>query len=355
VADEQKVDPDQEKIAEQEAERVRAQTKVKARTAIVGFSGAGKSSLFNAILGRPVSDEPAGGVKGTTHARPEELKGFILVDCPGYGAASMKAPDIILKETMDPHLVLMVLNGGEAIHDPDTALYRVLSKHVKTIVALNKVDILDASERAQMEAAVLVRLGVPHELFRCVSARTGYGVDDLVRLMLSHLPSNVRLGFLGTLEGHLSVKSEEATRIVNYYATSGAILGLSPIPFSDFLALFPLQVAMTLQIALLYGHGELPAREAAGLVSGSLGTSFAFKFAARQVSKFIPWLGSAVGAATAWSSMQAYGRTITWWFASGMKLPREALSEYFRNEFSRAETEARNIDFSKLKQEREGK
>ncbi|MBI4862237.1 MAG: GTP-binding protein [Candidatus Riflebacteria bacterium] len=355
MAEDARVNPDQESIAEREARRFREKFQAKARISIVGFSGAGKSSLFNRILGRTVSEEPAGGMKGTTASRPEETQGFIIVDCPGYGAGSVTAPDVVLKQTMDPHLVLQVLNGGEAVHDADVALYRVLSRHVKTIVVLNKIDILDATELTEAEDSVLSKLAVPTDMFIPVSARTGARVEKLVRLIVSLLPSGAKEGFLSKLEGHLTVKSEETERIVNYYAGSAAVVGLSPIPFSDLVALFPLQVAMTLHVALIYGHGDLPAKDAAGLVAGSLGTSFVFRYAARQAVKFVPFLGSAVGAVTAFASIQAYGRTISWWFASGMKAPRESLSEYFKKEYARAEVEAKKMDFSKLKREREGK
>ena len=351
MADDVKLDPERERVARQEAEKVREAAKVKARIALVGFSGAGKSSLFNAILGRPVSEEPAGGVKGTTRARPEEHQGFILVDCPGYGAANMKPPEIILRETMDPHIVIQIVNGATGLMDQDIALYRVLSRHVKTIVVLNKIDILDPQERGEAESAVLAKMGVLRQQFLSVSARTGAGVEDLVRAMVAVLPSGTREGFLGQLEGHLTVKADEAKRVIDYYAAGGAVMGLAPIPFTDFIGLFPLNVAMTVHVALIYGHGDLDYLEASKLVSGSIGSGFVAKYAIRQILKVVPGLGSAIGAATMWTSIQAYGRAITWWFSTGKKAPREALHEYFKAEYAKAEAEARKVDFSKIRQQ----
>lgn len=351
VAEEPKLDPEQERKAQAEAERIREQLKIKARIAIVGFSGAGKSSLFNAILGRPVAEEPAGGVKGTTRARPEEHQGFILVDCPGYGAANMKPPEIILRETMDPHLVVQIVNGATGLTDQDVALYKVLAKHVKTIVVLNKIDILDAQERAESEGAVLARTGVLRKDFLPASARTGAGVEELVRTMTASLPSGAREGFLGRLEGHLSVKADEAKRIIDYYSYGAAAVGASPIPLSDIIALFPMQVAMTLHVGTIYGHGDLPTQDAAKLVSGAMGTGFVARYVLRQITKIIPGFGSAVGAVTAYAAIQAYGRAITWYFSTGMKAPREALADYFKSEYSKAEAEARKVDFTKVRQQ----
>lgn len=350
--EEAKPDPAATKAAEAEAQRVRSSLSIKPRIAILGFSGAGKSSLFNAILGKNLSEEAAGGARGTTAARPEESRGFIFVDCPGYGAGSMKAPEIILKETMDPHVILQVISGASAIEDQDIALYKVLSRHVKTLVALSKVDILDADELSQVDAALVSRLGVPRNNLIHVSARTGHNVENLVRLIVGHLPTGAKEGFLGGLEGHYTVKGEESGRIVSYYAGGAALLGMAPIPMADFVSVYATLIAMTIHVGHIYGQGNISTQEAAKMAGGALGAGFAARMAARQVLKFVPFLGSAVGAAMAFASVQAYGRTLIWWFTNGMKLPREAMNEYFQKEFKRAEQEAKNLDLEKLKKER---
>lgn len=343
---------DQARVQE-EVSRVRNLLRTRPRIAIVGFTGAGKSTLFNSILGRNVAESAAGGVRGTLVGQAEEKEGLIFVDCPGYGAANLKPPEVILQETKDPHLVLLVLNGGETVHEQDVALYKVLASHVRTLVALNKVDVLDPEEIQEIEQEVKDRLGVPADRFIAVSARTGHNIDELVKLMTSVLPAGAREGFLGSLEGRLELKSQEALRIVNFYAGSGAVLGMTPIPMADLLALYPLQVAMTLHVGQIYGHGDLPTGDALKLVAGSIGASFAVRLAVRQLLKFIPVLGSAVGAATAFASIQAYGRTIIYWFETGMKLPKESLREYFNAQYQKAEAEAKKMDFEQLRKQRE--
>lgn len=342
-----------ESRVQEEVSRVRNLLRTRPRIALVGFTGAGKSTLFNAILGRNLAESAAGGVRGTLVGQAEEKEGLIFVDCPGYGAANLRPPEVILQETKDPHLVLLVLNGGETVHEQDVALYKVLASHVRTIVALNKVDVLDPEEIEEIQQEVKDRLGVPSERFIAVSARTGHNVDELVKLMTSVLPAGAREGFLGSLEGRLELKSQEALRIVNFYAGSGAVLGLTPIPMADLIALYPLQAAMTIHVGQIYGHGDLPTRDVLTLVTGAFGAAFAMKLAMRQLFKFIPILGSAVGAVTAFASIQAYGRTIIYWFETGMKLPKESLREYFNSQYEKAEQEARKMDFEQLKKQRE--
>src|SRR5207248_2338674 len=124
-------------------------------------------------------------------------------------------------------------------------------------------------------------------------------------------------------------------RVIDYYSYGGVAVGLSPIPFSDLIAVYGMLVAMTIHVGVIYGHGDLSAVDAARLVSGAVGSGWLARFAVRQIVKWIPGIGQALGAAAAFASIQGYGRAITRYFSTGEKASRETLHEYFKQEYAK--------------------
>ena len=163
-----------------------------ATLALVGRPNAGKSSLFNQLLGREraiVTAEP-----GTTRDPVQDrlsLGGVPveLIDTAGLreGAGEAERMGIAKsRETLaDAGLVLLVLDSTEALNGEEEALLRAAAGR-RLLVALNKTDLLsDAlpgaqpSERFDTTLLRQIEAWAPGAKIVPTSARTGQGVPEL--------------------------------------------------------------------------------------------------------------------------------------------------------------------------------
>lgn len=96
------------------------------------------------------------------------------------------------------------------------------------------------------------------------------------------------------------------------YATLAATAGAIPIPWLDLLALPAIQARMIYHLAQFYGQ-PLDGNRFMELAS-SLGLGIAARQAGRELVKFIPYVGSVVGAAFAGASTFALGKAFCYYY-----------------------------------------
>lgn len=159
--------------------------------AIVGRPNAGKSTLFNKLLGRRkaiVGDEP-GVTRDLNFADTEELgRAFTLIDTGGF---EPKTDDVILTQVKaqmslaidEAEVIIFLMDGRSVPAAGDAELVSILRKSGKPVIyAVNKVD--TPARRDLLNE--FYSLGVSPLLG--VSAEQGLGLDDLVDAVIEKLP-----------------------------------------------------------------------------------------------------------------------------------------------------------------------
>jgi GTPase len=161
------------------------------RITVLGRPNVGKSTLINRILGEErmlTFDQP--GTTRDSIAIPFERDGipFTLIDTAGIRRRS-KINDAIEKFSVvkslqaidSTQIIVLVLDAHEAVTEQDASLLGLIVDSGKAlIIAVNKWDGLDVSERARIKAQLDRKLGfIDYACVHFISALHGSGVGKL--------------------------------------------------------------------------------------------------------------------------------------------------------------------------------
>jgi len=185
--------------------------------ALAGGTGSGKSALFNALAGAPLSQEGvvrpmtttvtswsvgepegAGGVldwlgvtaRHTSEPDAATPEGLVLLDLPDHDSVAREHREIVDRFVERVDVLVWVVDplkyAQRALHE---GYLRRLTEHARvTVVVLNRIDQLDArARRATLDdlRRLLVADGFSGARVLATSARTGEGVAEL-RALLAH-------------------------------------------------------------------------------------------------------------------------------------------------------------------------
>ena len=169
-----------------------------------------------------------------------------------------------------------------------------------------------------------------------------YGGEHLKETLLNLLPEAYRQTLLRLEEATTALKDihlRHAVPVIVGYSTMAATAGAVPVPFVDMIIIPGIQARMAQHLGGLYGQPmtterfkEIAAAVGVGMISRQL---------ARQATKFIPVVGSAVGAAVGGASTYALGRALCYYFQAvhdGHVPDAASLKSYYQNEYAAAET-----------------
>ena len=342
---------------------------------LIGRSGHGKSSVINALAGKPVSE--VGDIKPTT---PESIPYLItfeevfsswqVIDSRGIfettrpdGAPDRDAVELLREDVLRrrPDVIMHVISAPEVRNlSNDLKLFRDLSRSLEdqgtrtpTVIVLNKADTLGNPRHWPPEAhphkAALIQEALVYmadDVLRCPrqnldknSTLRGLRLEDPLYLGIipvcaipnEHWNISALSDFVGLqlpenalLDYYQALRRKEQLRrisseLIKRFAVIASGIGASPIAFSDFLVLTPLQLLM---ISMIGGLSCRPvSKETATEYLSAAGINLlaagGIRYVANQLLKLIPFAGWAAAGSIAGSSTYALGKAAEAYFFSG--------------------------------------
>ena len=163
--------------------------------ALLGRSNVGKSSLLNALTGRPGLARVSGTPGKTTLLNAYRLPHLYLVDLPGYGfARAGKTARAGYRRLVDRYLVERSTLAGvvwllDVRHPPssdDLAMQELLVRSGRPVlVALTKGDKLTRSAQAARPAELATALGLQEDQMQLTSSTTRLGITELATSIIN--------------------------------------------------------------------------------------------------------------------------------------------------------------------------
>ncbi|MEY2990364.1 MAG: hypothetical protein RLZZ163_1280, partial [Actinomycetota bacterium] len=309
--------------------------------AVFGATGAGKSTLVNAIFGRDVADTGVGQpvTKGIEYHRRDD--GFLgIFDSEGFetGSAGDQILDglrsVVQSRRTGPidqqiHAAWYVVRWSDRrFEDAQAAFVKALADMgLPVIVVMTQVPTKDgevhphARELADYISGLHlpIRAGGSPVLTNAMADdfthAPAFGLDRLLDATYDVVPEAAQAALTAAQRLDMERKKKAVKAIINQAATVASGIGAVPIPFTDAALLVPNQVTMIARISAAYGLP--PQRSRAMAIAGSLvltgGATMAGRYAVTNLLKFIPGgaiAGSAISATVAGSLTRAVG--IAW-------------------------------------------
>jgi GTP-binding protein len=163
--------------------------------AFIGRSNVGKSTLLNALVGRPGLARVSGSPGKTTLLNFYRLPGLYLVDLPGYGFARASKTDragyrallrgyLRLRQTLAGIVWLLDIRHNPSREDREMQELLVESGH-PVLPVFTKADQLNRSALTRRQRDLAGELGFEPDQVALISSRSGWGIPELAESVLA--------------------------------------------------------------------------------------------------------------------------------------------------------------------------
>ena len=336
------------------------------RIVFVGRTGAGKSSLINALAGKYLA-EVSDAIPGQQQAEKHSIYDgdrilFEVVDTRGIADASANAAEELEQAMRGFRPDIMFLASpidDRAYVDEDIRnIYNIRNKYfdgaIPIVVMLTKADKMSpyqepiASERKQANikaarervAGIVQSVGLEPLDILPVSSYVDwsedrfemvydgrYNIEKLQQLIVENvaLDAALQLAFEGRMQYAVRLVAE---RFVHACSAMAGTVGVNPLPFADITVLTGLQVVMVTTVAYLGGR-DLDEEGVKEFISG-LGLHIPVALGLRELARVLaPVFGSVVSGSVAAGGTYAIGVSAMAYYIDGK--PRSALSSIFNS------------------------
>ncbi len=301
---------------------------------LMGAIGVGKSSLINSLFGQEVAKAGVGKAI-TQHLKKyvDEEKGLILWDTKGIEAKDYQNTMESLKKEMEDSFktldekraidvaYLCVKETSSRVEERDKELLNLTKKwNIPTIVVFTNTQEKAGDAFVQKAKEIIGEKwgfkGFVRAYARVNSVAFSFrgmevpieGLKELVdetKKCLIDAKKNKQNHFLLIQKANIQARKQamidESKTIIHVVSGVARAAGLIPIPFSDALAIAPIQAGMIYKMNDAFGV-KMKDSIAASLITGLLGVTAVAQVWRTLVSgflKFIPVVGSVAGGATA--------------------------------------------------------
>ena len=281
---------------------------------IAGKTGVGKSTLINAVFqgkmadtgqGSPVTQHTRRITKEGVPVSIYDTKGLELKD---YKPIVEELLSLVTKKNRckDPqehiHVAwLCIAESSRRVEDAELILLKQLSAQLPVIVVITTA-VSDAGfkktvDNLMPEARNVVRINSLPVMLDGGYTVPIFGLEELIKITMDVIPDGQKKAFAAAQCICLEEKVKQARIVVATASVSAGGIGAIPIPFSDAIAIVPIQIGMLAGISAAFGldisDGFL-GTVISSTFSGLAGT-MAGRAAVAAFLKFIPGAGSLAG------------------------------------------------------------
>ncbi len=342
--------------------------------AVVGATGAGKSTLINAIFRANVA-EVGNGRPVTAHITRLERPGVPLAIYDTKGVELGDAADAVIAEFRQIieakraggvreqiHAVWYCIRSHDKrIEDFQIALIRSFVDQGLPVMVVLTQCLGPEDEEALEFARVVEAQGLPTSpgpapfltlaLERRISSSVTmmpFGLQELLDATFDVVPEAARDALINAERIDLERKVKRARGELAGFAATAAGIGATPIPFADAALLVPVQLGMLARICVIFGV-EIKKETMLGLVASAAGTggaTAAGRYVATSLLKFVPGgnvVGGAIRAGTAAALTTALGEAY-------VQVCREIVRREFAGERPLAQDEIKDMVLARFRE-----
>lgn len=319
--------------------------------AISGQSGAGKSSLINAIVNKKVAE--VGSVETTMEIKKYESNGIHFSDLPGCGTSTFPRHTYIKNCSLESYDAVIIVTANRFMENDSWLIsemerlrrpvYLVRTKMDEAVI--NEMNDNDLTEFETYEKVLSdVKKNIEGQSVAGVyltSSRNSNKFDfgKLLVDISANLDNIKKTRFLSDIaplnRGILEEKKLLAKDVVSYSAWAAAANGLNPIPGLDISVDVGILVNMGKQISNIYGLSEGSIKYLSGKIGNisskqdleTKGSLYLAKFVAKEgvilllkklaltvgsksVLKYVPFVGQAIAAGIGYKLTDSFGEDL---------------------------------------------